>query len=518
MHKEFRLWLTSYPSDKFPISILQNGVKMTNEPPKGLKANIVGSYNLSPISEEEFFDGCTKPLKWKKMLFNLAFFHAFIQERRAFGPIGWNIPYEFNESDLRICVRQLQMFLNEYEETQFAALKYLTGHCNYGGRVTDDWDRRCLNTILEQFYCEDGLQDGYSLSPSGLYTAPSGNYTRAEVQEYARNFPKVIKPEVFGMHANADISKDKKEVDGLLLSMLLTQSAEGSGGGGKGRDEVVDDLVTETVKKIPSKVFDIELVQRKWPITYEESMNTVLKQELIRYNSLLLVMFDTLKNLGLALKGLIVLSGELEEMTNQMYNNQTPDLWKKRSFPSLKPFAAYVDDFAEKMRFYNSWIDNGQPNVFWLTGIFFTHALLTGTLQNYARKKNMPIDLVMTDYEIMHTDDETQFDSQPEEGMYVRGCFIEGAVWNYEIMELDESKPKVLYGVCPIMWFKPCHKDYLSKYDHYNCPMYRTDDRRGTLATTGHSTNFVMAIKMPSSKPESHWIKRGTALLTTLRE
>merc|ERR1712100_654140 len=218
--------------------------------------------------------------------------------------------------------------------------------------------------------------------------------------------------------------------------MLLTQSAEGSGGGGKGRDEVVSELTAEITAKFPTAIFDIELVQRAWPITYEESMNTVLKQELFRYNALLEVMFSTLKNVSLAMKGLIVLSAELDEMATQMYNNITPTLWKKRSYPSLKPLGAYADDFVEKMKFFNTWIDKGQPNVFWITGIFFTHALSTGALQNYARKKNMPIDLVVFDFEIMPTDDENEFDSQPEDGMYVRGCFLEGCIWNYDIMEL----------------------------------------------------------------------------------
>lgn len=133
---------------------------------------------------------------------------------------------------------------------------------------------------------------------------------------------------------------------------------------------------------------------------YEESLNTVLVQEVIRFNKLLKVIKQSLNDLLKALKGLVVLSEALENMSLSLFSNQVPQLWASKAYPSLKPLGAWVKDLNKRVEFLLTWYEKGIPPVFWISGFYFPQAFITGTLQNYARKYIVSIDTINFKFQV----------------------------------------------------------------------------------------------------------------------
>jgi dynein heavy chain len=202
---KFRLWLTSMPSNKFPVTILQGGVKATIEPPRGLKSNLLRSYTQIDPNE---FETCveSKPGAYKSLMWGLCFFNALILERRKYGPLGWNIPYEFSSSDLDISQAQLIMFLNFFDKIPWDALKYMVAEANYGGRVTDVNDRTCISTLLDDFYSPAMLKKNHRMTDSEKYVVPNEGDLQSYIDYISNEMPINDDTEVFGLHDNAEIT------------------------------------------------------------------------------------------------------------------------------------------------------------------------------------------------------------------------------------------------------------------------------------------------------------------------
>ena len=340
-HPSFRLILSSMPSRVFPIAVLQEGVKITNEPPKGLRANLARSF--ADVSKDLFDDHPPQGIKFKKLLFGICFFNAVVHERKKFGPLGWNIMYDFSNSDLEVAILILKNILIEYKNIPWEALTYLTGEITYGGRVTDDWDRRTLKSILVRFYNPLILEDAYQLSPSGVYRAPPDGDI-VSFRHFIDNLPFSEEPSIFGMHENANISYQLQESRRLIRSVLEIQPRISSAVGGKSSEEVVLDLATEILDQWPEKLVlevpsqrptsgNLTNASRSTPLLNElfkrdgdgrmlNSLSTVLLQETDRFNRLNDVVSRSLQDISKAVKGLIVMNSELELVFKSLINNE----------------------------------------------------------------------------------------------------------------------------------------------------------------------------------------------------
>ena len=185
--------------------------------------------------------------------------------------MGWNNKYDFTENDLRISCLQLKEFVDKGENIQFEALWYLTCHCNYGGKVTDDRDRRCLLITLHTYYNHDLVDNpDHKLGGSDIFKIPLQD-SFEDFTNYIHNMPLQVDPGVYGFHSNASITKEINETN-VLLAALIDTRGTGSGGGG-GNDKIVK-FIDGILEGFPAN-FNTKEVRTKFEPSRDESLNTV---------------------------------------------------------------------------------------------------------------------------------------------------------------------------------------------------------------------------------------------------
>ncbi|KAK9398328.1 dynein heavy chain 2 axonemal [Crotalus adamanteus] len=507
-HPSFRLWLSSSPHPEFPISILQAGIKMTTEPPTGLKANMKRLYQL--ITDPQF-NRCTKPSRYKKLLFALCFFHSVLLERKKFLQLGWNIVYGFNDSDFEVSENLLSLYLDEYEDTPWDALKYLIAGVNYGGHVTDDWDRRLLTTYINDYFCDQTVAAPfYKLTALDTYYIPKdGNLS--SYKEYISLLPGMDPPEAFGQHPNADVASQITEARTLFETLLSLQpQTTPTGAAGQSREDKVLELSSDVRSKIPEEI-DYEGTCKVLS-TDPSPLNVVLLQEIQRYNSLLQIISSSLVELEKGIQGLVVMSTDLEEIFNCIFDARVPPMWE-RAYSSQKPLAAWTRDLGLRVEQFARWAKTAHPPVlFWLSGFTFPTGFLTAVLQAAARQNNISVDTLSWEF-IVSTVDDNNLVYPPKEGVWIRGLFLEGAGWDKKNSCLVEAEPMQLVCPIPTIHFKPVENKKKSSKGIYSCPCYYYPNRAGSSGRP----SFVIGVDLRSgAMPPDHWIKRGTALLMSL--
>jgi dynein heavy chain len=226
-------------------------------------------------------------------------------------------------------------------------------------------------------------------------------------------------------------------------------------------------------------------------------------------------MKKSLQDLQKAIRGEVVMSEELDKMYVSFLINQVPSIWAKTGYSSLKPLGSWFDDLDLRVKFVRSWIAEGEPLSFWMSAFFFPQGFLTGVLQNYARKRLVPIDTLTFSYEFSNTVEHSNIVVRPDVGVHCHGLYFDACAWDFEEGEITDAKLGNLNPQVPVIHFIPT-ENYEPNPRNYEIPVYKTSKRAGVLSTTGMSTNFVVPVYMPSRKEESYFIRRGAAMLLQL--
>ena len=526
VHEQFRLWLTTEPSAQFPMGILQRSLKVVNEPPNGLKMNMKNT--LSKVTEDQL-DVCPH-WAFRPLVFTLAFFHAVVQERRKYGKIGWNVVYDFNETDFTVSMRLLDTYLTKAylskDPLPWDTLRYLVGEAMYGGRVTDSMDRRIVKTYLEEyfgdflfdtfqpfhFFVEKGVVD-YCLPPGS--TDPETKVTLAQMVAQISTFPNANAPDVFGLHPNAETGYLRHSTETLWSSLLeLMPRASAVAVGGETREAKLTRFTEEILAQIPEP-FDVKAVSSKEVEQAEangydvvQPTQVVLLQEIERWNLLVNAITASLKELQKALAGVIGMSGELDELASALDNGQLPQSWRRHAPATRKNLGRWMAHFQRRYKQYLAWSMDGEPKCVWLSGLMVPESYLSALVQVTCRKYGWPLDrsTVMTTVTSFASADDVT--AAPADGAYVSGFYLEGARWDSERHTLATQRKKQLISEMPVMQIVPTELSRVKTMGTFKTPVYVNGDRRNA-----GGVGLVFMADLPSQIHPSLWVLESVALL-----
>jgi len=509
-HENFRLFLSSDPSDRIPISMLGRCIKLTNEAPSGLKANLKRAFLSFPRTFVEESDA-----RVKSILFGLSYFHCAMTERKRFGPTGFNIMYPFSLGDLR----DSAVCLNNYMESSqsgvvpWTDIRYIFGEIIYGGHVVNDFDRLLVNTMLE-YLMRDELLDEMELFP---FVESSSTSLKAPepttVERYLEYIDENIRgdtPMAYGLNPNAEI--DFRTQQSAELFALLDGLRAGDKLGGASNSSIIapqltaENLTGEILDRFGGEVLDVDAVVE---LTSETSspFQSVLLQEMGALNVLLQEMRRSLLELTQGFAGELTITEGMDGLIESLHQNVVPASWARLAWPSTRTMSSWLNDLAARIAQVTAWSANPSETlrVTWLPGLVFPQGFLTAIKQTTSQRTSTELDVltIMTDV-VKNKSLEDCMEAPPRDGAYIHGLFMQGARWNMSDANIETSRPRELFCAMPVICCRAARQDKVQDAKAYSCPVYKTLQRGPT---------YVFSAQLKTKVTPAKWILAGVALV-----
>ncbi|XP_034410206.1 dynein heavy chain 11, axonemal [Cyclopterus lumpus] len=504
-HPNYRVFITGEPAPSpeqhvIPRGMLENAIKITNEPPTGMNASLHAALNNF---SQDTLDMCSREQEFNSMFFSVCFFHACVTERRKFGPRGWNHNYPFSTGDLIISASVLYNYLEANTKSMqvpWEDLCYLFGEIMYGGHITDGWDRRLCKTYLQEFMHPKMFEEELFLCP-GFLSPPFMDYSG--YHSYIDEHVPSENPTLYGLHPNAELECLTVTSDDLFRTLMELQPQGSSRGEGAAQstEEKVKSVIQDILDKLPEEYNMAEITTKT---TERSPYISVCLQECERMNLLLAEIRKSLNVLDLGLKGELTISSSMETLQSALFNDSVPDSWVRLAHPSTKTLAQWFNDIMCSCRELDSWTqDLVLPAVVWLSGLFYPQSFLTAVMQSIARRNQWPLDKMALTVDVTKkTKDD--FGHPPREGAYIHGLFMEGARWDTQSGVISEAVLRDLTPAMPVLYVRAVPADEQELKNTYECPVYCTKQRGST---------YVWTLHLRTKQPPAKWIVAGVALL-----
>ncbi|MEQ2264381.1 Dynein heavy chain 10, axonemal [Xenotaenia resolanae] len=312
-------------------------------------------------------------------------------------------------------------------------------------------------------------------------------------------------PEVMGLHSNVEIGYYTLAVREMWTHLIDLQPQTGESSGGITREEQISQVAQDIQNKVP-ELFDMDVVRKTFG-TDVSPTSVVLLQELERFNKLVDRMQQSLAELIRALAGEVGMSSELDEVSRALFNGHIPAVWKKLAPETLKSLGSWMSHFKRRHEQYESWVNEGEPKVMWLSGLHIPESYLTALVQAACRNNGWPLDLSTLYTEVTRYRSEDEVTERPRQGCFVSGLFLEGADWDMENSCLMKSKPKALVVELPVLRVIPVETRRLRLQNTLRTPVYTTSMRRNAMGV-----GLVFEADLFTTLHISHWVLQGVCL------
>ena len=248
----------------------------------------------------------------------------------------------------------------------FTFVLFIISSVHYGGRVTDDFDKRLLNTYTRVWFLDNMFTDKFEFAQN--YKIPRCK-TIVELRNHVETMGLFDSPNVFGLHPNADITYQTNTADSILATIVNIQPKDAGAGGGETRESVVYRQCDDMLSKLPEDYVPHEVrgaLQKQGTL---QPLSIFLKQEVDRMQRVITIVRNTLKDLKLAIDGTIIMNENLKDALDNIYDARVPATWRKVSWDSAT-LGFWFSDLLDRNQQFFTWLFSGRPNVFWLTGFF----------------------------------------------------------------------------------------------------------------------------------------------------